>query len=82
MAFDPELIAETRAWFAKAFNDLRAAEVLTTTSPALFDEAVFWKFRYPGEPFQPGPGEVAEAFATARGVFEAAVSRLPFDARP
>ena len=27
MAADPELIAETRAWFAKAFNDLRAAEV-------------------------------------------------------
>jgi HEPN domain-containing protein len=137
MAFDPELIAETRAWFAKAFNDLRAAEALTGTAPPLFDEAVFhcqqaaekalkgflacngctfrkthnleeigeqclaidpslrdvidqavplseyaWKFRYPGEPFQPEPDEVAEALASARGVFEAAVSRLPFDARP
>jgi HEPN domain-containing protein len=136
MAVDPELVAETRAWFAKAFNDLRAAETLVATSPPLFDEAVFhcqqaaekalkgflacngctfrkthnleeigeqclaidpslrdvidqavplseyaWKFRYPGEPFQPGPDEVAEALATARGVFEAAVSRLPFDAR-
>jgi hypothetical protein len=28
MAFDPELIAETRAWFAKALSDLRAAEAL------------------------------------------------------
>jgi HEPN domain-containing protein len=137
MAFDPELVAETRAWFAKASNDLRAAEALTATSPPLFDEAVFhcqqaaekalkgflawngrtfrkthnleeigeqclaidpslrgvidqavplseyaWKFRYPGEPSQPGPDEVAEALAVARGVFEAAVSRLPVDARP
>jgi HEPN domain-containing protein len=41
-----------------------------------------WKCRYPGEPCQPGPDEVAEALAAARGAFEAAVSRLPFDARP
>jgi hypothetical protein len=41
MAFDPELIAETRAWFSKAFNDLRAAEALVATSPPLFDEAAF-----------------------------------------
>jgi HEPN domain-containing protein len=137
MAFDPELIAETQAWFGKASNDLRAAEALAATSPPLFDEAVFhcqqaaekalkgflawngrtfrkthnleeigeqclsvdpslrgvidravplseyaWKFRYPGEPSQPGPDEVADALATARGVFEAAVGRLPFDPRP
>ena len=31
--------------------------------------------------FQPEPDEVVEALAIARGVFEAAVSRLPFDAR-
>jgi HEPN domain-containing protein len=137
MAIDPELITETRAWFAKASNDLRAAEALTATSPPLFDEALFhcqqaaekalkgfltsngctfrkthsleeiggqclaidpslrtvidqavplgeyaWKFRYPGGPPQAAPDEVAEALANARGVFEAAVSRLPFDARP
>lgn len=41
MAFDPELVAETRAWFAKAFSDLRAAETLAATSPPLLDEAVF-----------------------------------------
>jgi hypothetical protein len=34
-----------------------------------------------GEPFQPEPDEVVEALAIARGLFEAAVSRLPFDAR-
>ncbi len=137
MAFDPELVAETRAWFAKAFQDIRAAEALAATSPPLSDEAVFhcqqaaekafkvfltwngrtfrkihnleeigeqclavdpslraavdqavplseyaWKFRYPGEPSQLGPEEVAEALATARGVCEAAVSRLPVDVRP
>jgi HEPN domain-containing protein len=38
---DPELLAETRAWFAKALNGLRAAEALAATSPPLFDEAVF-----------------------------------------
>ena len=137
MAFDPEMVAETRAWFAKAFNDIRAAEALAATSPPLFDEAAFhcqqaaekarkgfltwngrtfrkphnleeigeqclaidgslrevidqavplseyaWKFRYPGEPFQPEADEVAEALATARAVFEATVSRLPVDVRP
>ena len=37
MAFDPELVAETRAWFAKAFQDIRAAEALAATSPPLSD---------------------------------------------
>jgi HEPN domain-containing protein len=41
MAFDPELVAETRAWLVKASNDIRAAEALTGTSPPLLDEAVF-----------------------------------------
>ena len=137
MAFDPELVDETRAWFAKAFNDLRAAEALAATSPPLSDEAVFhcqqaaekalkgfltwngrtfrkthnleeigeqclavdpslreiidqavplseyaWKFRYPGNPAEPGPDEVAEALAIARGVCETAGSRLPVVVRP
>jgi HEPN domain-containing protein len=38
---DPELLAETRAWFAKAADDLRAAVALAAISPPLFDEAVF-----------------------------------------
>jgi len=41
MADDPELVAETRGWFHKAANDLRAAEALMATSPPLLDEAVF-----------------------------------------
>jgi len=41
MAFDPELVAETRAWFVKASNDIRAAEALCAVSPPLLDEAVF-----------------------------------------
>ena len=41
MAFDPELVAETRAWFVKASNDIRAAEALTATSPPLLGEAAF-----------------------------------------
>jgi HEPN domain-containing protein len=41
MAVDPELTAETRAWFVKASNDLHAAEVLLAASPPLFDEALF-----------------------------------------
>jgi HEPN domain-containing protein len=137
MALDPELVAETRAWLAKAFNDLRASEALIAASPPLLDEAVFhcqqaaekalkgfltwnghtfrkthnleeigeqclavdpslrevidqavplseyaWKFRYPGEPFQPEADEAAEAQATARGVFEAVVNRLPVAVRP
>lgn len=41
MASDPELVAETRAWFVKASNDIRAAEALSAVSPPLLDEAVF-----------------------------------------
>ena len=41
MAPDPELVAETRAWFVKASNDIRAAEALSAVSPPLLDEAVF-----------------------------------------
>lgn len=41
MAADPELLAETRAWFVKPAGDLRAAETLTAISPPLLDEAVF-----------------------------------------
>ena len=41
MASDPELVAETRAWFVKASNDIRAAEALSAVSQPLLDEAVF-----------------------------------------
>lgn len=41
MAYDPELVDETRAWLQKASNDLRAAEALRDTSPPLFAESAF-----------------------------------------
>ncbi len=41
MAPDPELVAETRACFVKAANDLRAADALGKTEPALLAEVVF-----------------------------------------
>jgi HEPN domain-containing protein len=41
MAFDPELMDETRAWLVRASNDLRAAEALHGMSPPLFGEAAF-----------------------------------------
>ena len=41
MASDPELVAETHAWLAKALNDIRAAEALSAVSPPLLGEAVF-----------------------------------------
>ena len=137
MATDPELLAETRAWFVKAADDLRAAEALVTISPPLFDQAVFhcqqaaekvlkgfltwngrafrkthnleeigeqclsidsalheavnqavplseyaWKFRYPGDPYEPTPDEVVEALSTARRVVEMRLNRVPADLRP
>jgi HEPN domain-containing protein len=41
MTFDPELVAETRAWLVNASNDIRAAETLSAASPPLLDEAVY-----------------------------------------
>ena len=41
MAHDPELVAETKAWLLKAANDLRAAEILLSALPPLFDQAAF-----------------------------------------
>lgn len=41
MPHDPELVAETRAWLAKAANDLRVADTLGRTEPTLLDDVVF-----------------------------------------
>jgi HEPN domain-containing protein len=76
--------------FRKTHNLEEIGEQCLAIDPSLrdvIDQAVplseyAWKFRYPGEPFQPERDGVAEALGTARGVFEAAVSRLPCDARP
>jgi HEPN domain-containing protein len=76
--------------FRKTHNLEEIGEQCLAVDPSLrevIDQAVplseyAWKFRYPGEPFQPEADEVAEALATARAVFEATVSRLPVDVRP
>jgi HEPN domain-containing protein len=81
------------AWNGRTFRKTHNLEEIGEQCLALdgslrdvIDQAVplseyAWKFRYPGEPSQPGPEEVAEALAAARGVVEAAVRRLPFDPR-
>lgn len=40
-----------------------------------------WKFRYPGEPYEPTAEEAAEALATARLVYEALRQRVPGEAQ-
>ena len=41
MPHDPVLLAETRAWLAKAQSDLRAAEHGFQATPPLLDDVVF-----------------------------------------
>ncbi len=41
MPLDPERIAETRAWLAKAADDLRAADFERTAEPPLSSDIVF-----------------------------------------
>lgn len=49
----------------------------------VFDLTPFaWRFRYPGEPSQPDPGEVKDALDRARATYDAVAERLPRDARP
>ena len=52
---------------------LRRAAVLTEYA---------WKFRYPGDPEEPGVQETDEALALAREVYEAILARLPQQAGP
>ena len=41
MPLDPERIAEARAWFMKAYEDLRATEFERTAQPPLSSDVVF-----------------------------------------
>jgi HEPN domain-containing protein len=41
-----------------------------------------WRFRYPGELEEPSPEEASAAFALAREVHEAILSRMPSSVRP
>jgi len=64
-----------------------ACAALDATLSTIVDRAVplteyAWKFRYPGEPDEPTRNEAEEALATARGVFDALLSRLPEEVRP
>jgi HEPN domain-containing protein len=57
------------------------------TLQSLVDRAVpltdyAWKFRYPGEPEEPSVGEAEEAFAIAREILDAILSRLPTEVQP
>ena len=137
MQHDPLLITDTKSWFTKAANDLRAAAHEFSAEPPLLGDIVFhcqqaaekamkgfltwhdcplrkthsleeignqclgidqtlkplvdravpltdyaWKFCYPGEPEEPSLSESKDAFALAREVFEAILSRLPEEVRP
>jgi HEPN domain-containing protein len=71
--------------FRKTHNLEEIGEQSLAINPALremIDQAVplseyAWKFRYPGDPCQPTPDEVAEATAIARGLLEAVLQLLP-----
>jgi HEPN domain-containing protein len=41
-----------------------------------------WRFRYPGEPYEPTAEEVRQALQFARETFEAILSRLPAEVHP
>ena len=41
MPYDPELIAETKAWFVKAQHDLRVCDLVLKNEPQLTDQIVF-----------------------------------------
>jgi HEPN domain-containing protein len=58
-----------------------------TSLKDLIDEAVplteyAWKFRYPGELFEPPAEEMEEAMVISRKVLDAVSERLPPEARP
>jgi HEPN domain-containing protein len=55
--------------------DTTLAEVARLTDYA-------WKFRYPGEPYEPTIEEAREAAGTARAVFDTIVKRVPSEGRP
>jgi HEPN domain-containing protein len=41
-----------------------------------------WRFRYPGEPYEPTAEEVRRALQLAHETFEAVLSRLPAEVQP
>lgn len=41
-----------------------------------------WKFRYPGEPYEPSVEDAQQALTLAREAYDAVLARLPAEARP
>jgi HEPN domain-containing protein len=65
----------------------RACTLLDATLRTIVDQAVplteyAWRFCCPGEPIDPSQEEAEQALTTAREVFDALASRLPWDVRP
>jgi len=81
--------ADTRAWLARARDDLRGAEsvaVDATLKPHLRATAPLteyaWQYRYPGEPSEPEESEVRQALDRARAVVALVLGRVPAEAHP
>jgi len=71
MPHDPERVAETRPWFVRAAENLRAADFERTADPPLTADIVFHA------------QQAAEAaLALAREVRQAVLERLPEEVRP
>ena len=76
--------------FRKTHNLVEIGQQCTAIDASLEDLArraarlteYAWKFRYPGEPEEPPLPEAQAAFALAREVYEATLSRLPTEVRP
>jgi HEPN domain-containing protein len=68
---DPVRVADTRAWFAKAANDLRGADVDLAADPPLLGDALFHCQQ-----------AVEKALSLAREVYAQVLARLPGEVRP
>jgi hypothetical protein len=85
MLHDPELVAETKAWFARAQTDIRAAAHDWTAEPPLVEDIVFHAQQAVEKCFKgflAWHEEAAEAVAIAREVYEGLLTRLPEEVRP
>lgn len=137
MQLDPEIVAEARAWFSRAGQDLRAADFEMTANPPLCADIAFhaqqaaekamkgflafhgrvfrkthnlvelgkacsevdsdleellletaplteyaWRYRYPGESFEPPIAEARQAVGIARQAFDVLLSKLPTEVNP
>jgi HEPN domain-containing protein len=87
MPLDPELVAETRAWFVKADQDLRAAAYEFTAEPPFLADIVFHAQQAVEKTFKGFLAWHSTPFRKTHileelGVFAAVVQRLPAEVRP